>query len=250
MNGVSSNDHLGYSVVFGDLNDDGYDDLVACAPDDDDNGSSSGTCWMVVGAGTRDTTSVHGTSVSSLYTAKVTGSAASDALGYTRNSLSVGDLDDDGKVDLAIGVPGYDGAETNGGGIWVFRGGSTSGSETVATADWVIEGDGALGYGVNMTGDVTGDGVVDLLGGATTAGAGGEGVVYLFAGDQPTGTYTLPDDQYASWVGENASDYFGYAISGLGDLDGDGRQEFAVAATGNDDGASDAGKVYVLPAYP
>jgi hypothetical protein len=247
--GVSAGDHLGYSVAFGDFSGDGYDDLVACGPDDDDSGTSSGTCWEILGTTTRDTSSVHGTTVSSLYTAKITGSAASDQAGLTPQSLSVGDFNDDGRDDLAVGVPGYDGYTSNGGGIWVYTGGNLSSSETYATANYLIRGDGALGTAVNMTGDVTGDGAVDLLGGATTAGSN-KGKVYLLEGGQATGTYTFPTDQYASWIGATSGDLFGSAISGLQDLDDDGRQDFAVSAPGNDDAASAAGKVYVLPAYP
>jgi hypothetical protein len=186
--------------------------------------------------------------VSSLYTAKITGYAASDSLGSTPSSLSAGDLDGDGRDDLAIGVPGYDGYTSGGGGVWVYLGGSLSGAETSATADYNIRGDGALGTGINMTGDVTGDGTIDLLAGATTAGAN-KGVVYLFEGGLATGTYTLPTDQYASWTGKLSGDAFGTSISGLQDLDGDGTIDFAVSAPGNDDTASAAGKVYVLPAY-
>ncbi len=249
MEGVSNGDHLGYSVAFGDLTDDGYDDLVACSPDDDDTATSAGTCWVVAGTSTRDSTSVSGTTVSSLDTAVITGSAASDQVGLTPQSLSIGDIDGDGVLDLAVGTPGYDGATAGGGGVWIYLGGTLSGSETVSTAAYVVTGDGALGTAVNMTGDVTGDGEVDLLAGATTAG-GTFGRVYLFEGGRSAGTYTLPDDQYASWIGEAAGDGFGTAISGLQDLDGDGRLDFGVSASGNDDAASGAGKVYVIPAYP
>ena len=199
VTGVSSSDHLGYSVAFGDLTDDGYDDLVACGPDDDDSGPASGTCWMVTGNSDWHSTSVSGTTVSSVYTAKFTGNAASDQIGYTPQSISVGDFDDDGADDLALGVPGYDGDSSGGGGVWIWRGGSISGAETVSTADWVVNGDGTLGTAVNITSDITGDGTVDLLAGATTAG-GSIGVVYLFEGGQATGTYSVPDDQYASWT--------------------------------------------------
>ncbi len=250
ITGVSNSDHLGYSVAFGDLTNDGYDDLVACSPDDDDGGSASGTCWLIDGASTRDSSSsVRGSTVSSVDSAVVTGSAASDQVGLTPQSLSIGDIDDDGIIDLAVGVPGYDGASTDGGGVWIYLGGALAGAETVSTAHQVVNGDGALGTAVNMTSDVTRDGVADLLAGATTAG-GGYGVVYLFEGGLSSGTWTLPDDQYASWIGEASGDTFGVAISGLQDLDGDGRQDFAVSASGNDDTASAAGKVYVIPAYP
>jgi hypothetical protein len=251
IRGVSDADHLGYSVAMGELSGDGYDDLVACAPDDDDGGSGSGTCWIVPGSTTRDSsTSVRGSTVTSVYSAVITGSAASDQAGKTPQSLSVGDFDDDGFLDLAVGMPGYDGYATDGGAVLLYRNGTLSGSETVSTTSWLLRGDGALGTAVNMTSDVTGDGVVDLLGGATTAGPADEGVVYLFAGDAAIGTWTLPTDQYASWTGESTSDAFGAAISNVDDLDGDGRSEFAVSATGDDDGASNAGKVYVIPAYP
>jgi hypothetical protein len=249
VNGVSSNDYLGYDVAFGDFNDDGYDDLVASSPYDDDGGSNAGTAWIIAGASTRGSSgSVRGSSVSSVDTAVITGSAASDTLGGTNGSLSTGDIDDDGVVDLAVGVYGYDGYTSGGGGVWIYRGGTLSGSETVSTASYVVRGDGYLGYAVDMTGDVTGDGIVDLLAGAPAASS--YGMVYLWEGGQATGTYTLPTDQYASWLGEASSDYFGASLSGLLDLDGDGRSEFAVSASGNDDGASGGGKVYVIPAYP
>jgi hypothetical protein len=205
---------------------------------------------LIDGASTRDSSSsVRGSTVSSVDSAVVTGSAASDQVGLTPQSLSIGDIDDDGIIDLAVGVPGYDGASTDGGGVWIYLGGALAGAETVSTAHQVVNGDGALGTAVNMTSDVTRDGVADLLAGATTAG-GGYGVVYLFEGGLSSGTWTLPDDQYASWIGEASGDTFGVAISGLQDLDGDGRQDFAVSASGNDDTASAAGKVYVIPAYP
>ncbi|MFN7146369.1 MAG: hypothetical protein ACK4YP_21530, partial [Myxococcota bacterium] len=250
IRGVSNNDHLGYSVAIGELTGDGYDDLVACSPDDDDAGSNSGTCWIVTGASTRGTsTSIMGSTVSSVDTAVITGGAASDQLGKTPHSLSVGDFDGDTLPDLAVGMPGHDGSVTDGGAVLVYRNGTLSGAETSATAAWLVRGDGALGTAVSMTGDVTGDGAVDLLAGATTAGAADEGVVYLLAGGTAAGTWTLPTDQDASWVGETAGDLFGAAVSGLRDLDGDGVLDFAVAATGNDDTASGAGKIYVLPAY-
>jgi hypothetical protein len=245
VTGVSNGDMLGESVAFGDLDADGYDDLVACSPRDDDGGTDAGTCWVIAGDNTRGNTVVSGT-VSALATATITGSAADDALGSTPQSLSIGDLDADGVMDVAVGVPGYDGASVDGGAVWVYLGGALAGAESLTTADYVVTGDGALGTSVNVAGDVTGDGVSDLLAGATTAGSGA-GTVYLFAGGLSPGSYTLPDDQSASWAGEATGDTFGTAISALRDLDGDGTGEFAVSAPGNDEAASAAGKVYVLP---
>jgi hypothetical protein len=249
VRGDSNSDHLGAAVALGELNNDGYDDLVACAPDDDDGGSNAGRCFVIVGASTAASAGVHGTSVSSVDTAVIQGGTTSDQLGDTRHSVDIGDFDNDGEQDLAIGVTGYDGFSTDGGGIFVYRNGTISGTETASTATWLVRGDGGLGAAVRLA-DVSGDGIVDLLGGATTAGASDQGVVYMLLGGSAAGTYTFPADQDASWTGKASGDLFGAAISEVQDLDGDGRDDFAVAATANDDGASGAGKVYVLPAYP
>jgi hypothetical protein len=245
VNGVSSGDHLGYAVLLADLDNDGYDDMVGCAPDDDDNGASSGSCWIDRGRASVGAS----TTVSDVDDAVIYGAAAGDALGQTRFALTAGDFDGDGAVDLAVGAPGYDGGSTNGGAVAIWANGTISGSETFAGASWLVTGDGALGTAVSLPGDVDGDGVGDLLAGAPSAASAGR--VYLLAGGAAAGTWSLPSDQAASWVGNAASDNFGASISQTRDLTGDGRDEFAVGAPGADpSGTSNAGKVYVLPVYP
>jgi hypothetical protein len=244
----SNNDHLGYALHFADLDGDGFDDLVVCAPDDDDGGSSSGVCWLVAGSSSRSSGAPPGTSVNAVDTATITGDTAGDQLGLWSGSLASGDIDADGIVDLVVGVPGDDDAAAGGGSAWIFAGGTLAGAETRSSATWVVNGDGALGTGVRMDSDIDGDGIVDLLAGAPTAASAGR--LYLWLGGADPGTYALPGDQAASWVGENLLDGFGTSVSGAVDLDLDGRDDFAVAAPGSDEGATDAGKVYVLPVYP
>jgi hypothetical protein len=133
--------------------------------------------------------------------------------------------------------------------VAIWANGTLSGSETFSGASWLVTGDGALGTAVSLPGDVDGDGVGDLLAGAPSAASAGR--VYLLAGGAAAGTWSLPSDQGASWVGNAASDNFGASISQTRDLTGDGRDEFAVGAPGADpSGTSNAGKVYVLPVYP
>ncbi len=241
VRGVSNSDYLGTGVAFGDFDDDGYDDLVSCAPGDDDGGTDAGTCWI---DGGESSPSESDTTVSSAYDTMVTGPAASAYLGGTNNALAVGDFDDDGVDDLALGAYGY-------GAVAIWAGGSLSGSETFSTADWVATAESSasyLGYALAL-GDANADGIDDLLAGAPTGGGSGEGILYLFAGGQSAGAYTLPSDQYASWSGPSASSYFGARVAGLTDLDGDGTSDFAVSAPYADESATNGGQVFVLPGY-
>ena len=238
--GASDNDRLGTTVLLADLDNDGTGDIVMCAPDDDDNGAGSGSCWIDLGADESGT-------VGAPMDAYILGAAAGDAMGQTRHSLAAGDFDGDGATDLAVGIPGYDGGgTTNGGAVAIWANGTLSGAESLATATWLYTGDGALGTAVALPGDVDTDGIGDLLAGAPNAASAGR--VYLVAGGTTNGA--LPSVQSASWLGYGAADAFGSSLTTLRDLTGDGRNEFAVGAPGNDGAASNAGKIYVLPAYP
>jgi hypothetical protein len=111
-----------------------------------------------------------------------------------------------------------------------------------------VRGDGGLGTSVAL-GDLTGDGVADLLSGAPSA-ASTKGVVYLFAGGSTAGTYTLPASQYASWTGAASADALGTSVGGFQDLDADGLADFVAGAPQNDNGAtSNTGRAYVLRGY-
>lgn len=248
LTGVSTSDHLGYALAFGDLDDDGYADLVACSPDSDDAADGAGTCWIVAGEATRGSVSVPGVSVNAVDTASIAGASAGERVGPTGRALAVGDVDGDGRADLAVGVPGADGATVDGGAAWIFANGTLTGALGAGDATWALTGDGALGTSLALA-DVTGDGVADLIAGAPAAGPAGEGVVYLFAGGRPPGAYTLPADQDASFTGEATLDAFGTAVTGGQDLDGDGKLDLAVSAPGNDEGGANTGKVYVLGGY-
>lgn len=245
VTGVASGDALGTALALGDLGGDGYADLVACAPGADDAGAGAGTCWVIGGGAGEDRDDSRGAPVDTVADAAIVGAAARDALGASPRAIAIGDVDGDGRAELVLGAPGHDGGAADGGAVWVYAGADLDGAVSPASATWSLVGDGALGAAVRL-GDVTGDGAVDLLAGATTAG-GGAGAVYVFAGGGAPGAYTLPGAAAASWTGEAAGDAFGAAISGVWDLDDDGRAELAVAAPGSDVGATDAGTVYVLP---
>ena len=73
------------------------------------------------------------------------------------------------------------------------------------------------------------------------------GAAYLIYGNSAgEATTTSLSDADKVYVGENAGDYAGYNVAGAGDLDGDGLGDFFIGAPYNDDGATDAGKVYLV----
>ena len=175
------------------------------------------------------------------------GTASGDAFGST---VLLSDLDGDGYDDVGVGAPNNDEAGTNKGRIYVWGGDAVSaapGTFSATTADFIGYGDtsdrpiaGTSLWGDN---DVDGDGYGDLLVGAPDSdiGATNAGAVYLYFGPLGAGA-TPPDAVFAS---SSSTERFGTSVSAA-DLDADGAAEVLVGAPQNDDGAGDAGAVYVL----
>ncbi|MBN1477759.1 FG-GAP repeat protein [Candidatus Sumerlaeota bacterium] len=105
------------------------------------------------------------------------------------------------------------------------------------------------GSAIAGAGDVNGDGLSDLLVGAWANDEAGEdaGKVYLILGrTEPVEGEISLSEADASFVGEAAGDFAGYAVAGVGDVNGDGLDDFLIGAIGNDESEEDAGKVYLM----
>ena len=233
-----ADDLFGFAVAgVGDVDGDGFDDLLVGAYGDDDLGSNAGAAYLWLG-------SVSGTASASESKLSASDGRAESQLG--RSLAGVGDVNGDGFDDLLVGAYGDDDLGSNAGAAYLWLG-SLSGlvGETKITASDGSAGD-YFGQPVAAAGDVNGDGYDDLLVGACWNDDLGSnaGAAYLYLG--AASGVDLSSETKLSASDGDAGDYFGCALAGVGDVDGDGYDDLVMGAYGDDDLGSNAGAAYVL----
>ncbi len=142
---------------------------------------------------------------------------------------TAGDVNGDGYFDVIVGAAMHDNGFTQNVGRALVYHGSATGLST--TANWTYLGPAAqarLGYSVSTAGDVNGDGYSDVIVGAPrySNGETDEGAAYVFLGS-PTGLSTTP---HRVWESNQASANFGWSVSTLGDVNGDGYSDVIVGS--------------------
>jgi cysteine-rich repeat protein len=226
MTGEAANEYLGYVVAHaGDVNADGFADLVVSAQGNDAGGDNAGRVYVHLGAATLDSEpdlTFDGTSGRHLGT---------DVAGG-------GDMNADGYADVIVGADGPSGLN---GSIHVYLGGAPPDS----TADLTFDGGGSLHWAggkgsTGWAGDMNGDGYSDLALGVPGDDTGGTNVgrVYVcFGGPSPDAT--------ADWIitGVEDEERLGNSVGGGADLDGDGYADLAVGTHFGEYSA--AGSVFV-----
>ncbi len=229
-------DNLGFSVASaGDVNGDGFDDILIGARSNDDNGIQSGRVYLFYGP-------ISGSLAATTANAIIEG-AAFDEIG--RSVAPLGDLNGDGFDDIVLGSDIAGGASE--GEIFIFNG-PLSGRQTVANADATITGsfdNESFGASVASAGDLNGDGVNDVVIGAPRFPLNGAdtGRAYVFLG--PITGSLIATEANAIIFGEAVNDGFGRSVAGAGDVNGDGVPDVVVGADQLFANAG-AGKAYVF----
>ena len=275
LKGESERDSFGFSVSkAGDMNHDGFDDVIIGAQGYYLNGYDAGRAYVYFGSSNMDSTA----------DIIFTGENAGDYFGEIVSDA--GDVNNDGYSDVIVSAPKYDGIEEDAGRVYIYFG-----NDSIDTiADITIDGkptDSFFGGNVCSAGDINKDNFDDILiatleynyillggslvdsiadiiltGSSAVAGKGdynNDGFADVIAGEpnndingEDAGRVsiyygglemdTAPD---AMFYGEPAYDYFGSSVSYAGDLNRDGYSDVIVGSPFDNKGGRDAGCAYI-----
>ncbi len=222
LTGEASNNYFGYSVsTAGDVNGDGYDDVIVGAYG---YSSEKGRAYIYFGGSSMDATA----------DVTLTGEANNNYFGYSVSTA--GDVNSsNGYDDVIVGAYGYNSSK---GRAYVFYGGSSMD----ATADVILEGEkngDNFGYSVSCAGNVNKDYYDDVIVGAIGRNTN-KGSAYIFYGGS-----SMNSTADVVMNGENNYDKFGYSVSNAGDVNNDGYDDFIIGAPYNKLKGFQNGKSYV-----
>ncbi|MDD4987049.1 MAG: FG-GAP-like repeat-containing protein, partial [Dehalococcoidales bacterium] len=226
MTGGATGDQLGQGTASaGDVNGDGYNDVIVGAPNVHGAGTDRGQAYIYYGGSTMDNTA----------DITFTGVADNDYFGHRVSSA--GDVNGDGYSDVIIGAYGYLSAT---GRAYIYYGGSSMDN----VADITLTGEAVtdfFGYRVSSAGDVNGDGYGDVIVGAYSYSTY-TGRAYIYYGGP-----SMDNVADITLTGEAIGDYFGIGVSSAGDVNGDGYGDVIVGAQSYSSGT---GRAYIYYGGP
>lgn len=252
--GVNASDHFGQAVATGDVDGDGFLDILVGSPHYDPTSDANYNAGMAtlflgkdVGAGGTFTDTDAALTIYGI-----------DEMEGVASSVGLSDVDGDGLDDLWIGANQGETSGQDTGIVHLFYGSALqselNGSSLETTdADLMLVGEGNYDYaGFSMAnaGDVDGDKLDDWLIGAHKADADEEdmGKTYLFYASTLSG---LSGEQSiaaadVTFVGESKEDFAGYAFAGGSDVDKDGLSDIMIGSGNTDANGADSGAAYLF----
>jgi hypothetical protein len=252
---LGNGDRFGTSITaIGDLDGDGRSELAVGAPKDNDSGSDAGAVWIL-------SLNADGTVKSEQKINEMMGGFSGvldDGDEFGMSVVGLGDLDNDGVADIAVGADGDDDGGGKTGAVWILFlnadmtvKGHTKISATSGGLTGPLGPGNKFGNALAALGDLDDDGVEDIAVGTPYDNDGGSqnGAVWvLFLNADGT---VKSERKISTLTGGftgaiSVGARFGDGLAGMGDLDGDGNAELAVGAVHDDDGADKLGTLWVL----
>ncbi len=247
--GDATHDRVGSAMSYvGDVNGDGYDDIVIGAWANDVSGEDGGQVYLILGKS-------YGWK---LYT-KLKRSDASFVSEHPRDELGkaiayAGDVNRDGYDDFLIGAPAYSSEKQFAGKAYLVFGHSGDWGWEAKIARKAVSFMGeatndSAGSHLSYVGDINGDNFADFIIGAWANDKGGTnaGQVYLFFGRKVWKDEYQLAEASASFVGEKSGDAAGLSAGYTGDVNGDGYDDFLVGAWGSElTNENNQGQAYVI----
>ncbi len=258
-------DKSGHSVAAaGDVNGDGFGDVIVGAAGADPHGSGSGSSYVVFGKSSGFDSMIELSGLNGSTGFRIDGVTAFDESGHS--VASAGDVNGDGLGDVFVGAPGAGPNGIGSGASYVVFGKATvfapvfELSELSPASGFRINGElpgDTSGFTVAAAGDVNGDGFGDVIAGAHSAspsGAGsGAGHVVFGNGSGFTSVIEplLLDGNAGFQIsGETSADNTGLPVAAAGDVNGDGFGDIILGAHGADINGNSSGASYVVFGRP
>ncbi len=249
---LDNQDLFGMSVAnMGDVDGDGTIDLAVGVQNDDDGGLDLGAVYILFmnTDGTVDSEVKISDTTTGFVGALSGAGTGADQFGVS--VANVGDLDGDGVNELAVGAYLEDAPAVNAGSAFIFFLNTDGTIDHYTNIYPTLDAGDFAGVAVTKVGDLDNNGVPDLAIGAQSDDDGGtnRGAIYvaMMNSDGTVSSYQKISDTAGNFTAPlDDTDFFGSALSGFGDLNGDGICDLLAGAHADDDGGNGRGSAYVL----